>query len=118
MIRGEGQNVDRPVYRELRPAAHLFLHHNGLVQRGRHHRRCPKPPLHLPLHPPVTREQRPKILELPRLGQTNANSLPESRNEGALLRSARSSRFAAQTQSVEIEGKDDVTPTLRPNPHF
>ncbi|KAK0145384.1 hypothetical protein N1851_015733 [Merluccius polli] len=47
----------------------LHLHHNGSVQSP-HYCRCrTDPPVDLPLHPPLTREQDPEVLELLHLGQ-------------------------------------------------
>ncbi|KAK0140004.1 hypothetical protein N1851_023076 [Merluccius polli] len=69
MTIGEGRNVDRLVNRELCLSAQLPLHHDGSVQSPHYCRRCTDPPVDLPLHPPLTREQDPEVLELLHLGQ-------------------------------------------------
>ncbi|XP_062311935.1 uncharacterized protein LOC134016604 [Osmerus eperlanus] len=66
---GEGRNVDRLVNRELRLSTQLLLHHNGPMQSPHHCGRRTDPPVDLALHPSLTREQDPEILELLRLGQ-------------------------------------------------
>ncbi|KAK0146683.1 hypothetical protein N1851_013966 [Merluccius polli] len=47
----------------------LPLHHDGSVQSPHYCRRRTDPPVDLPLHPPLTREQDPEVLELLHLGQ-------------------------------------------------
>ncbi len=65
MTIGESRNVDWPVNRELRLAAQLFLHHDRQpVHRPHYCRSCTDPSVNLPLHPSLTREQDPQILEL------------------------------------------------------
>ncbi|KAK0137965.1 hypothetical protein N1851_025840 [Merluccius polli] len=79
MTIGEGRNVDRLVNRELCLSAQLPLHHDGSVQSPHYCRRSTDPPVDLPLHPPLTREQDPEVLELLHLGQ---DLIPDP--EGAL----------------------------------
>ncbi|KAI2645722.1 Biotin synthase [Labeo rohita] len=69
MTIGESRNVDRPVNRELRLTAQLFLHHDRPVQRPHYCRSCTDPSVDLPLHPSLTREQDPQILKLLHPGQ-------------------------------------------------
>ncbi|KAK0152077.1 hypothetical protein N1851_006562 [Merluccius polli] len=47
----------------------LPLHHDGSVQSPHYCRRRTDPPVDLPLHPPLTREQDPEVLELLHLVQ-------------------------------------------------
>ncbi|KAK0136585.1 hypothetical protein N1851_027270 [Merluccius polli] len=47
----------------------LPLHHDGSMQSPHYYRRRTDPPVDLPLHPPLTREQDPEVIELLHLGQ-------------------------------------------------
>ncbi|KAK0146020.1 hypothetical protein N1851_014720 [Merluccius polli] len=69
MTIGLGRNEDRLVNRELCLSAQLPLHHDVSVQSPHYCRRRTDPPVDLPLHPPLTREQDPEVLELLHLGQ-------------------------------------------------
>ena len=69
MTIGEGRNEDRLVNRELCLSAQLPLHHDESVQSLYYCKRRTDPPVDLLLHPPLTCEQDPKVLELLHLGQ-------------------------------------------------
>ena len=95
MTIGEGRNVDWPVNQELCLSAQVSLHHDRLIHWLHYCRHCTDLPVNLTLHAALTREQNPKILEL-----------PHSRQELSPNQEGASQLFPVENHGLRLGGAD------------